>query len=85
MSDFWVEADAKGRGKVAGLSDDEVMDTLRGKADEAREAGHKNSEAGIRKAMEASPDEARSYLAMMRVVGGATKRISREAAKAKPL
>jgi hypothetical protein len=75
MSEFWVDADTKNGGKVAGLSDSEVMDTLRGKADEAHEAGNLHSEAGIRKAMDGGADTARRYLAMMRVVGRAARNI----------
>ncbi len=76
--DFWVEADRLNGGKIAGLSDSEVMDTLRGKADEAGEAGNKHSEAGMRKAMEEGPESARSYLAMMRVVGRAAKAVKQD-------
>lgn len=75
MTDFWIEADTQRGGKVAGLSDSEVMETLRGKADEAHAAGLLHSEAGIRKAMNTGPEEARRYLAMMRVIGRAAKAV----------
>lgn len=71
---FWTEADTNSGGKISSLTDSEIMETLRGKADKAHELGHFHSEAGIRKAMEEGPKRARDYLAMMRVVGNAAKK-----------
>jgi hypothetical protein len=72
---FWLEADAKSGGKISGLTDAEIAETLNGKADEAHAAGHLHTEAGMRKALAEGPDKARDYLAMMRVVGNAAKRV----------
>jgi len=54
------------------------MATLQQHADNERSAGHVHAEAGMRKALAQGADSARDYLAMMRVIGNAAKKISRE-------
>ena len=73
--DYWISADRANGGAVHSLTDSEVSDLLNAKAASMEAKGLNNSAKGIREALAKTPDDARSYLAMMRVVGGAAKSI----------